>query len=117
MRSKEEEVQCGGKPTPEEKAHLDKCRRESPPGIEITGRPLLNWERFANHHEAIAAHKKEGVVFGCGWGEIEWLYMEYIPNEPRISYLRRLARRSILKSNGHAELKRLENAAKEGGAK
>ena len=56
-------------------------------------------------------------MFGCGWGEIEWLYMEYIPNEPRISYLRRLSKRSILKSNGCAELKKLEKAEKKGGAK
>lgn len=107
----------GDKPTPEEQAHIDECRRDVPPGIEITDRPILNWERFKDRDEAVAAHKKEGVVFGCGWGEIEWLYMEYIPNEPRISYLRRLAERSILKSNGYAELKRLEKAAKKGGAK
>lgn len=43
--------------------------------------------------------------------------MEYIPNEPRISYLRRLSKRSILKANGCAELKKLEKAEKKGGAK
>ena len=112
-----QEAQGGIPATPEEQAHLDECRRDVPPGIEVTDGPILNWERFKGRDEAMAAHKKEGVVFGCGWGEIEWLYMEYIPNEPRISYLRRLAERSILKSNGHAELKRLENSAKKGGAK
>ena len=112
-----ETQQRGAKPTAEELKHLEECRRDVPPGIEITDKPILNWERFKGRDEAMAAHKKEGVVFGCGWGEIEWLYMEYIPNEPRISYLRRLAKRSILKSNGHAELKRLEKAAKKGGAK
>lgn len=87
------------------------------PGIEKTDKPILNWERFKGYDEAKAAHEKEGVVFGCGWGEIEWLYMEYIPNEPRISYLRRLDKRHILKSNGYAELKRLEKAAEKGGVK
>lgn len=104
----------GGKPTAEERKR-EECRRDVPPGIEITERPVLNWERFKGRDEAVAAHKKEGVVFGCGWGEIEWLYMEHIPNEPRISYLRRLSVRGILKSNGYAELKRLEKAAKKKG--
>ena len=111
------ETQSQKRPTAEELAHFEECRRDVPPGIEITDRPILNWERFKGRDEAVAAHKREGIVFGCGWGEIEWLYMEYIPNEPRISYLRRLAERCILKSNGCAELKKLEKAEKKGGAK
>ena len=109
--------QRGEKPTAAEQKHLEECRRDVPPGIETTEKPILNWERFKNRDEAMTAHKKEGVVFGCGWGEIEWLYMEYVPNEPRISYLRRLDKLGILKSNGCAELKRLEKAEKKGGAK
>ena len=72
---------------------------------------MKNWERFANRREALEAHKAEGVVFGCGWGEIEWLYMDYIPDEPRIDYLCRLRKRGILKSDGYRELERLKKAA------
>ena len=72
---------------------------------------MKNWERFHNRREALEAHKAEGVVFGCGWGEIEWLYMDYIPDEPRIDYLRRLRERGILKSDGYKELERLRKAA------
>ena len=73
---------------------------------------VKNWERFANRHEALEAHRAEGIVFGCGWGEIEWLYMDYIPDEPRIDYLRRLSMRGILKSNGFKELERLKKNAR-----
>lgn len=72
---------------------------------------MKNWERFANRREALEAHKAEGVVFGCGWGEIEWLYMDYIPDEPRIDYLCRLRKCGILKSDGYRELERLKKAA------
>ena len=72
---------------------------------------MKNWERFHNRREALAAHKAEGVVFGCGWGEIEWLYMDYVPDEPRIDYLSRLRERGILKSDGYRELERLKKAA------
>ena len=71
---------------------------------------MKNWERFANRREALEAHKAEGVVFGCGWGEIEWLYMDYIPDEPRIDYLRRLRERGIITSDGYTELERLRKA-------
>ncbi len=71
---------------------------------------MKNWERFHNRREALEAHKAEGVVFGCGWGEIEWLYMDYIQDEPRIDYLRRLRERGILKSDGYKELERLRKA-------
>ena len=104
----------GEKPTADEQAE---CRRDVPPGIETTAKPIKNWQRFKGRDEAVAAHKKEGVVFGCGWGEIEWLYMDYLPDEPRIGYLKRLERHGILKSNGYAELKKLEKAARKGGAK
>ena len=73
---------------------------------------VKNWERFANRHEALEAHRAEGIVFGCGWGEIEWLYMDYIPDEPSIDYLRRLSMRGILKSNGFKELERLKKDAR-----
>lgn len=76
-------------------------------------RRMKNWERFKNRIEADAAHAAEKIIFGCGWGEIEWLYMDYIPDEPRLDYLRRLEKRHILKSEGYNEIKRLEKAAKE----
>ena len=66
---------------------------------------------FHNRREALEAHKAEGIVFGCGWGEIEWLYMDYVPDEPRIDYLSRLRERGILKSDGYRELERLKKAA------
>ena len=104
----------GVTPTADEQAE---CRRDVPPGIETTAKPVKNWQRFNSREEAMAAHKKEGVVFSCGWGEIEWLYMDYLPDEPRIGYLKRLERHFILRSNGYAELKKREKAAKKGGAK
>ena len=76
-------------------------------------RRMKNWERFKNRIEADAAHAAEKIIFGCGWGEIEWLYMDYIPDEPRLDYLRRLEKRHILKNEGYKEIKRLEKAAKE----
>lgn len=69
---------------------------------------MKNWKRFNDRHEAELAHAREKVLFGCGWGQLEWLYMEYIPDEPRIDYLRRLSKHSILKSNGFKELRALE---------
>lgn len=75
-------------------------------------RRMKNWERFSERHEAELAHAREKIIFGCGWGQIEWLYMDYIPNEPRIDYLRRLSKHNILKSEGHKELERLEKAEK-----
>ncbi len=76
---------------------------------------MKNWERFSNRREALDAHKAEGVVFGCGWGEIEWLYMDYVPDESRIDYLCRLRKRGILKSNGFKELERLRKTAQNRG--
>lgn len=72
---------------------------------------MKNWERFQDRSAAIEAHKAEKVVFGCGWGEIEWLYMDYIPGEPRMDYLIRLREHGILKSDGYRELERLRKAA------
>lgn len=43
--------------------------------------------------------------------------MEDIEGESRLDYLKRCRTAGILKSDGHKELKRLEKAAKEGGAK
>lgn len=80
-------------------------------------RRMKNWERFKERHEAELAHAREKIIFGCGWGQIEWLYMDYIPDEPRIDYLRRLDKHGILKSEGHKELKRLEKAERKGAAK
>lgn len=93
---------------------------EPPRAVPVEAAPepvkrIKNWERFTNRDEATKAHAAEKIVFGCGWGEIEWLYMDYIPGEPRIDYLRRLSKHGILKSEGHRELKRLEKSASKGG--
>lgn len=73
---------------------------------------MKNWERFNNYHEAEEAHAAERVVFGCGWGVLAWLYMDYIPGEPRIDYLKRLRKHSLLKANGFKELEKLEKQSK-----
>ena len=78
---------------------------------------MKNWERFQDRSTAIEAHKAEKIVFGCGWGEIEWLYMDYIPGEPRMDYLIRLREHGILKGNGYAELRRVMKAVARDGAK
>lgn len=74
---------------------------------------MKNWERFTNRYEAMDALTEEKIVFSCSWGKIQWLYMDYIPNEPRIDYLRRLAENGVLKSNGYKELKRLTKKEKQ----
>ena len=92
----------------------------SPVPVRSVDKPaerMKNWQRFSNRDEATKAHAAEKIVFGCGWGEIEWLYMDYIPDEPRIDYLRRLEKHGILKSEGFKELKRLEKAEKKGATK
>jgi hypothetical protein len=95
---------------------------EPPRAVSVEAAPkpvkrIKNWQRFSNRDEATKAHAAEKIVFGCGWGEIEWLYMDYIPDEPRIDYLRRLDKHGILKSEGCKELKRLEKAEKKGATK
>lgn len=82
----------------------------SPEGKE---NKMQNWERFEDRHDAEAAHAAEKVVFGCGWGVLEWLYMDYIPDEPRIDYLLRLRDHGILKAEGFKELRRLAQNIKE----
>ena len=92
----------------------------SPVSVRSADKPverIKNWQRFSNRDEATKAHAAEKIVFGCGWGEIEWLYMDYIPDEPRIDYLRRLNKHGILKAEGCKELKRLEKAEKKGATK
>ena len=92
----------------------------SPVPVRSADKPIeriKNWQRFKERHEAELAHAREKIIFGCGWGQIEWLYMDYIPDEPRIDYLRRLEKHCILKSEGFKELKRLEKAAKKGATK
>lgn len=92
----------------------------SPVPVRSVDKPaehMKNWQRFKERHEAELAHAREKIIFGCGWGQIEWLYMDYIPDEPRIDYLRRLDKHGILKSEGYKELKRLEKAEKKGATK
>ena len=95
---------------------------EPPSAVSVEAAPepvkrIKNWQRFKERHEAELAHAREKIIFGCGWGQIEWLYMDYIPGEPRVDYLRRLDKHGILKSEGFKELKRLEKAEKKGATK
>lgn len=98
--------------TPEPSGRATRREIAVPVDSDAPVRRMKNWERFKDRHEATAAHAAEKVVFGCGWGEIEWLYMDHIPDEPRIDYLKRLSKLHILKSEGFKELKRLEKAEK-----
>ena len=74
-------------------------------------------DRFKTAKEATAAHEKERVLMVVVWAQLKWLYMEDIEGESRLDYLKRCRTEGILKSDGYKELKRLEKAAKEGGAK
>ena len=80
-------------------------------------RPKKIADRFKTAKEATAAHEKERVLMVVVWAQLKWLYMEDIEGESRLDYLKRCRTEGILKSDGYKELKRLEKAAKEGGAK
>ena len=95
---------------------------EPPSAVSVEAAPepvkrIKNWQRFNDREEATLAHAREKIIIGCGWGQLEWLYMDYIPGEPRVDYLRRLDKHGILKSEGFKELKRLEKAEKKGATK
>ena len=80
-------------------------------------RPRKIADRFKTAKEATEAHEKERVLMVFDWAKIKWLYMEDIEGESRLDYLKRCRTEGILKSYGYKELKRLEKAAKKGGAK
>ena len=87
---------------------------EKPEGGE---KPRKIADRFRTADEATEAHAKERVLMVYDWAQIKWLYMEDVEGESRLDYLKRCRSEGILKSDGYKELKRLEKAAKEGGAK
>ena len=87
---------------------------EKPEGGE---KPRKIADRFRTADEATEAHAKERVLMVFDWAQIKWLYMEDVEGESRLDYLKRCRTEGILKSDGYKELKRLEKAAKEGGAK
>ena len=84
---------------------------------EDGAKPKKIADRFKTAKEATAAHEKERVLMVVVWAQLKWLYMEDIEGESRLDYLKRCRSEGILKSDGYKELKRLEKAAKEGGAK
>lgn len=71
---------------------------------------MKNWERFKSGEEAAKAHEEEGLALKVTWAMLKWLYMDYVPDEPRLDYLKRLARENILLSGGYKELARLRKA-------
>ena len=53
----------GVTPTADEQAE---CRRDVPPGIETTAKPVKNWQRFNSREEAIRTQQKLKDKFpGC----------------------------------------------------
>ena len=84
---------------------------------EDGAKPKKIADRFKTAKEATEAHEKERVLMVVVWAQLKWLYMEDIDGESRLDYLKRCRTEGILKSDGYKELKRLEKAAKEGGAK
>ena len=84
---------------------------------EDGAKPKKIADRFKTEKEVTAAHEKERVLMVVVWAQLKWLYMEDIEGESRLDYLKRCRTEGILKSDGYKELKRLEKAAKEGGAK
>ena len=80
-------------------------------------RPKKRWELYKDYHEADAARAAEKIIMSVTWAIIGWLYMDVIEGESRLDYLRRCDQLRILKADGYKELKRLEKAAKKGGAK
>lgn len=73
---------------------------------------MKNWERFKDGDEAVKAHEAEGLALKVTWAMLTWLYMDYIPGEPREDYLRRLAKNRILRAAGYKELAKLDKARK-----
>ena len=84
---------------------------------EDGAKPKKIADRFKTAKEATAAHEKERVLMVVVWAQLKWLYMEDVEGESRLDYLNRCRTEGILKSDGYKELKRLEKAAKKGGAK
>ena len=80
-------------------------------------RPKKRWELYKDYHEADAARAEEKIIMSVTWAIIGWLYMDVIEGESRLDYLRRCEQLRILKADGYRELKKLEKAAKKGGAK
>lgn len=78
---------------------------------------MKRWELYKDYNEAWDAHQKDGVCMSVTWAFVGWLYMEVIAGESRLDYLKRCEEIRILKSEGYKEIKRLEKAAKKGGAK
>ena len=80
-------------------------------------KPKKRWELYKDYHEADAARAAEKIICSVTWAIIGWLYMDVIEGESRLDYLRRCEQLRILKADGYREMKRLEKAAKKGGAK
>ena len=95
---------------------------EPPSAVSVEAAPepvkrIKNWERFANWHEATEAFDREcgGVVIRCNWNGIgDWMYMDHIEGESRLSFLKRCRN---LTAEGRKEIARLAKAEKKGATK
>lgn len=68
------------------------------------------WERFASAAEAEYARTHEQIIMSVTLATLTWLYMDDVPGESRLDYLKRLRDAHILKAAGFAEIKALERS-------
>ena len=90
---------------------------EPPRAVSVEAAPepvkrIKNWERFNSWNEAYSTILDEGLLPIRGQGAardvLVWMFMDYIPGERRIDYLRRLKQEGILNPKGGGELNRRE---------
>lgn len=90
---------------------------EPPRAVPVEAAPepvkrIKNWERFNSWNEAYSTILDEGLLPIRGQRAapdvLVWMFMDYIPGERRIDYLRRLKQEGILNPKGCGELNRRE---------
>lgn len=71
---------------------------------------IKNWERFPGWESACMHFEQNhaGTLTRLPWGMGRWMYMDHIPGESRLSFLRRCDGAGILTNTGRRELARLE---------
>lgn len=69
------------------------------------------YERFATGREALNAANADPALHRFAWAQFDWLYLDDVPGESRLAYLKRMEAARILKGDGYKEIKRLEKAA------
>lgn len=80
-------------------------------------KPVKNFERFADKggRAALEECEEDPAVMHIAWAFAEWLWCDW--SADRLTYLRNMESKRILKTPGYQEIKRLEKKiVKEGGA-